>query len=70
MGIVINVLISIVRKRAGGVEMVLFKRHLVVVKLAQLVMVLPGNSNLLPLTVTRTRCVLVLWDQMLATIHE
>ena len=35
--------------------MVLFKRHLVVAKLAQLVIVLPENSNLSPLTVARTQ---------------
>ena len=60
-----NFLISRVKTRAQGMEMVLFKRHLVVVKLAQLVVVLPGKSNLLPPTVTRTRCVSVLWDRML-----
>ena len=58
------------RKRAQGVEMMLFKRHLVVVKLAQLVIVLPGNYTLLPLTVTRTQQVLVLWDQMLETSRK
>ena len=52
--------------RAGGVMFtlgdvggtvtlgVLFKIHLVVVRLAQLVVVSPGKSNLLPPTVTRT----------------
>ena len=58
------------RKRARGVEMVLFKRHLVVVKMAQLVVVLPWNSNFLPPAVTWTQYVSVLWDQMLATSRE
>ena len=34
--------------------MVLFKNHLVVVNLAQLVVVLTGKSNMLPPTFTRT----------------
>ena len=59
-GIRIKKLISRVRTRAWGVEMVLFKRHLVFFNMAQLVVLLPVNSNLFPLTVTRTRCVLVL----------
>ena len=50
--------------------MVLFKRHLVVVKLAQLVVVLTGGSNLLPPMLTQTRCVSVLYDRMLATSRE
>ena len=41
-------------KRASGVEMVLFNRHLVVVKLAQLVVVSQGKSNLFPPMVTQT----------------
>ena len=41
--------------------MVLFRRRLVVVKLAQLVVVSPGNSNLFPPTVMQTQCVSVLW---------
>ena len=48
---------SRVMKQALGVEIVLFKIHLVVVNLAQLVVVSPGKYNLLPPTVTRTRCV-------------
>ena len=53
--IVRKFLISRVRKRSRRTDMVLFKRHLVVVKLAQLFVVLPGNSNLLPPTMTQTR---------------
>ena len=56
-------------KRALGVEMVLFKIHLVV-KLAQLVVVSPEKSNLFPPMVMQTRCVLVLWYWMLATSRE
>ena len=40
-------------KQATGVEIVLLKMHLVVVKLAQLVVVSPGKSNL-----TTTKCIL------------
>ena len=61
---------SRVMKREPGVEMVLFKRHFVVVKLVQLVVVSPGKSNLFPPTVTQTRCVKVLWGQILATSLE
>ena len=57
-------------KRSPGVEIVLFKMHLVVVKLVQLVVVSPGKSNLFPLTVTLMQCILVLWGQMLATSCE
>ena len=45
--IVIKYLISRVSKRAQGVEMVLFKSRLIVIKLEQLVVVLSGSSNLL-----------------------
>ena len=45
--IVIKKIISRVRKQAQGAEMVLFKKHLVVVKLLQLAVVFPGNSNLM-----------------------
>ena len=61
---------SRVMKQAPGVEMVLFKRHLVVVDLAQLDVMSPGKSNLFLPTVTQTRCVLVLWGRMLATSRE
>ena len=61
---------SRVMKLAPGVEIVLFKMHLVVVKLAQLVVVSPGKYNLFLPTVTRTRCVSVLWGRMLATSRE
>ena len=50
--------------------MVLFKRHLVVVKLVQLVFLSPGKANLFLLTVTRTQCVSVLLCQILATSSE
>ena len=51
---------SRVMKRAPGVEIVLFKIHLVVVRLAHLVVVSPGKSNLFPSTVTRMQCVFCL----------
>ena len=61
---------SRVMKRVPGVEILLFKMHLVLIKLVQLVVVSPGKSNLFPLTVTLMRCILVLWGQMLATSCE
>ena len=66
-GVVIKILNVKSDERSPGVEIVLFKMHLFVVKLAQLVVVSPGKSNPLPSTVTRTRCVSVLWGRMLAT---
>ena len=69
-GIVIKTLNAKSDEASTGVEMVLFKRHLAVVDLAQLVFVSPGNFNLFPPTVTRTRCILVLWGWMLATSRE
>ena len=42
-------------KRAPGVDMVILRRHFVVVKLAQWVVVAPGNSRRSPTTVMRTR---------------
>ena len=69
-GVLIKI-INVKSDEAGtGVEIVLFKMHLVVVKLAQLMVVSPDKSNLLPLTVTRRRCVSVLWGRMLATSRE
>ena len=46
---------------AEGVDTVLLMRHLVFVKLVQVVVVIPGNSSLSPPTVTRTLCVSFLW---------
>ena len=57
---------SRVIKRAPGVEIVLYKIHLIVVRLAQLVVVSPGKLNLLLPTVMETRCVSVLWGWILA----
>ena len=48
---------SAVANHASGVEMMIFRRHLVVVRLAVSVEVMLGNSNKLPPTVTRTRYV-------------
>ena len=45
---------SRVMKQVLGVEMLLFKMYLVVVKMAHLVVVSPGKSNLFPPTVKRT----------------
>ena len=45
---------SKVRNLAEVVNTVLFMRHLVVVKLAQLVVVIPGKSRLSPPTMTQT----------------
>ena len=69
-GVVIKILMSRVMKRAPGVDMVLFKRNLVVVNMAKLVFVSPEKSNLFLPTVTRTRCISVFWGRMLATICE
>ena len=53
--IVVVMLISAVMNLVLGVEMMLFIRHCVVVRLAVLVVVVPGKASVPPLTVTRTR---------------
>ena len=59
-----------VRNRALGVETALLSINLVVVRLAQFVVVIPGKSSLSPPTVTRTRWVSVFCGQMLETRRE
>ena len=58
---------SKVKNMAEGVKMVLLMRHLIVVKMAQLVVAMPGKSSLFSPTVTRTQWVALLWDQVLTT---
>ena len=65
--VVIYFWMSSVRKGASGVNTVMLIKHLVVVRPAKDVVVTPGKSSLYPLTVTRTLCVSVLWDRILAT---
>ena len=50
-------------------DRVLLMRHLVVVRLAVCVEVLPVYSSLFPPTVTQTRCLTVLWGRRLATMR-
>ena len=51
----IKFFMSRVRNRALGVETMVFIRHLVVVRLAQFVVAIPGKASLLLPTVTQTR---------------
>ena len=55
-------------KQAPGVDMVLFRRQFVVVRLAQWVVVVPGKLRWSPPTVTRTRFTSALVGLIEATI--
>ena len=59
---------SKVMKQAPGVDVVLLRRHFVVVRLAQWVVVASGKSRRSPPTVTRTRFTSALVGLMEATI--
>ena len=61
---------SRVRNQASGVEMTIFGRHLVVVRLVQFVVVIPGKSSLSPPTVTLTRWVSVFCGRIMETRQE
>ena len=52
-----------------GVDTVLLIMYLVVVKLLQVVVEIPGKSILPPPMVTRMRCVSVLWGRILDMRH-
>ena len=54
-------------KQSPGVEMVPMKRKLIVVMLAVLVEVGPGQGNLSPPTVTRVQNVSSLWGRIVET---